>query len=453
MKTGLVILAAGKGTRMKSKRAKVLHPLIDKPMIDYVLEAGQDLADGRPLLVVGHQKEAIKEALGDRVDYVWQKEQKGTGHALMVAVQALGDVDRVLVVCGDTPLVRKASLEALVSEHLEEKNQATVLSVSMEDPAGYGRLVRRPDQRLERIVEDKDASLEERAIQEINSGMYVFELEPLRKALDELSDDNAQGEYYLTDLIEIMSGAGARVGAYLHPDAQEIMGINDRRQLAEASRILQERILDKWLEAGVTINNTSCACIGSDVILAEDVEIGPNVILEGRTQIGRGTRIVANSRLTSALVGQDCLIDSSVVVDSKMGDGCLIGPFAYIRPSSELLDRVKIGDFVEIKKSRVDSGSKIPHHSYIGDALVGKKVNVGAGTITCNYDGTNKYTTVIDDGVFIGSNSNLVAPVHIEKGAYVAAGSTITEDVPSRALSLGRARQRNIEGWRDKKGL
>ena len=452
METKAVILAAGKGTRMKSEIPKVLHKILGQEMISYVLDALENQVEGKPVVVVGHGGDQVQEALGDRAEFVWQKEQLGTGHGVMMAREAVADSDRVIVMCGDTPLIRKETIEELVKEHDRQGNQATVLSVMMQDPHGYGRIVKE-NGCVVRIVEEKDANEEQRAIGEINSGMYCFETKALLSALDEIKPQNAQGEYYLTDVLSILHGRGEKVGAHLGGDAQEIAGINDRIQLAEATGVMQERINRAWMKKGVTMVNPSCVYIGVDVILSKDVEIWPGVILEGKTVVGEATVLGPNCRLFNANIGARCRLDTAIVLDSTMQDDCLIGPFAYIRPGSQLGNKVKIGDFVEIKKTTVGQGSKLPHHSYVGDAVIGSGVNIGAGTITCNYDGVNKFKTTIDDGVFVGSNSNLVAPVHLEKRAYVAAGSTVTEDVPEESLAVARGRQKNLLGWRKKKGI
>lgn len=452
MKIKAVILAAGKGTRMKSDIPKVLHKILDQEIIHYVLDAVLGQTDTKPLVVIGHGGEQVKEALGDRADTVWQRKQLGTGHGLMVAREAIEDSDQILVMCGDTPLIREETIAELLAEHNKRGNKATVLSVIMDNPFGYGRIVKQAGQ-VAGIVEEKDACEEVQTIQEINSGMYCFQTKELLEVLDLLEPKNAQGEYYLTDAISILHKQGKQVGTYLASDASEIAGINDRVQLADATSQMQMRINYAWMKKGVTMINPSCVYIGVDVMLSKDVEIWPGVILEGKTVVGEATYLGPNCRLKNAQIGARCHLDTAIVLDSSMKDDCTIGPFAYIRPGSSLENRVKIGDFVEIKKTSVDEGSKLPHHSYIGDAIIGKGVNIGAGTITCNYDGVNKYQTKIEDGVFVGSNSNLVAPVHLEERAYVAAGSTITNDVPGEALAVARGRQKNLPDWRRKKGI
>ncbi len=452
MKTKALILAAGKGTRMNSDKPKVLHPLLGKEMIRYVLRAVSFQTEDKPVVLVGHGGHQIQEVLGEEVDYVWQHEQWGTGHALIVSKDAWKDSDTVLVVCGDTPLIQPDTIEALVKDHQQHQRAATVLSVIMDHPGGYGRIIKDETGQVTGIVEDRDASVEQQSICEINSGMYCFQTVPLLQMLDRLKPQNVQGEYYLTDVISLLHKDRQTVGTYLADDSGEMAGINDRVQLAQASADLQKRINEYWMKKGVTMINPSCTYIGVDVILSKDVEIWPGSILEGETRVGEGTIIGPNCHLKDAHIGTSCHLDTTIMLDSSMKNDCTIGPFAYIRPGSSLGDRVKIGDFVEIKNTQVDEGSKLPHHSYVGDAHVGKGVNIGAGTITCNYDGTHKYQTTIEDGVFVGSNSNLVAPIHLGKRCYIAAGSTVTEDVPEEALAVARGRQKNLPGWRTKKG-
>ena len=453
MNTTAIILAAGKGTRMKSDIPKVLHRMEGMSLLEHVVSRVEPLVDRPPAAVIGFGGEMVQDALGDRVRYVWQHEQLGTGHAVMQAGEILRESDTVLVLCGDTPLLRTETLEALIREHRQSGNQATVLSVLMEDPTGYGRLVRDPEGELQEIVEHRDCTAEQLNIREINSGTYCFSGSVLADMLERLTPDNDQKEYYLTDVIRLIRREGGKTGGYLCSDPEEIMGINSRVQLAEASRIMRRRINRHWMEEGVAMVDPESVYIGASVRLSPDVEIWPGVILEGETTVGRNTVLGPGCRIRDSVIGNNCRLDQAIVLESVMGDGCAIGPFAYIRPGCRLGDRVKIGDFVEIKKTSVGEGSKLPHHSYIGDAVVGAGVNIGAGTITCNYDGVNKYQTIIGDGVFVGSNSNLVAPVNLGRRAYVAAGSTITCDVPEESLGLARERQKNIEGWRRKKGL
>jgi len=450
MKTGAIILGAGKGTRINSDLPKVLHCIMNKPLIEYVRENVEPLIDTKPVVVIGHEGEKVQDYFKDSVSYAWQRQQLGTGDAVKWSLKEIGDEGTVFVLCGDTPLLQKETLEKMKEEHLAENRSATVLTAILEDSTGYGRICKEETGSFSRIVEEKDATLEERTIKEVNSGTYLFERSALEKALLALDTDNAQGEFYLTDVLEIMKSEGRNVGVYTLDDETEIKGINNRVQLAEAAKMLRDHINYIWMEKGVTLEDPNTAYIGSQVILDRDVIIGANVHLEGKTRIGKNTIVGNNSTIEDCKIGEGTNIRESILLDSKIGNGCLIGPFAYIRPGSHLGDCVKVGDFVELKKTKVGNGSKIPHHSYIGDSKVGEKVNIGAGTITCNYDGECKYETIVEDGAFIGSNTNLVAPVVIGKAAYVGAGSTITKDVPSRSLSIARGIQKNIEDWNKK---
>lgn len=450
MKTGAIILGAGKGTRMNSDLPKVLHCIMNKPLIEYVRENVESLIDTKPVVVIGHEGEKVQNHFNDTVSYAWQKQQLGTGDAVKWGLKEIDDEDTVFVLCGDTPLLQDDTLRKMKAAHIEENRSATVLTAILEDSTGYGRICKDETGSFKRIVEQKDATLEERTIKEVNSGTYLFERKALENALEALDTNNAQGEFYLTDVLEIMSSEGKTVGVYTLVDETEIKGINNRIQLAEASKMLQDRINCKWMEEGVTLEDPNTAYIGSQVILSKDVVIGTNVHLEGKTTIGKNTVICNNSTVENCVIGEGNCVRESIVMDSVIGNNCMIGPFAYIRPGSQLGNTVKVGDFVELKKTTVGDGSKIPHHSYIGDSEVGKKVNIGAGTITCNYDGENKSKTIIEDGAFIGSNTNLVAPVVIGEAAYVGAGSTITKDVPTKSLSLARGRQKNIADWNKK---
>lgn len=453
MDTIAVVLAAGKGTRMRSERAKVLHRLLDRTMIEYVVRNARDATGREPVVVIGHGGQQIQELLGEKALYVWQHEQRGTGHAVMQALPAIETAQTVLVVCGDTPLIRRETLETLLEIHRQRGNGATVLTVEASDPGGYGRVVRETGDTVREIVEDADCTPAQREIREINTGTYCFEGAELSRWLAGVRPGNQQKEYYLTDVVAEMNRQGKRVEAYRAPDEREVQGINTQAQLAQAARTMQEGINRRWMDTGVTLLDPSCTYIGRDVIVAGDVEIWPHSFLEGDTVVGAGTVIGPGCRLRSAAIGARCRLEQSIVLESRMGDDCVIGPFAYIRPGTELSDRVKVGDFVELKKTRVARGSKIPHHSYVGDAVLGEDVNIGAGTITCNYDGVHKHQTTIDDGVFVGSNTNLVAPVHLHRRSYVAAGSTITDDVPEDSLAIARGRQSVIVGWRKKKGI
>ncbi|MDI3281347.1 MAG: bifunctional UDP-N-acetylglucosamine diphosphorylase/glucosamine-1-phosphate N-acetyltransferase GlmU [Bacillota bacterium] len=446
-----VILAAGQGTRMKSDRPKVLHPVGGRPMLLHVLRAVWEAGCHDPVVVVGHGGEMVRSLVAQSsfsaARFAVQERQLGTGHAVLQAKGVLPEAGTVLVVCGDTPLLRPATLRALVEEHRRGGFAATVLTAHLNDPTGYGRVVRGPDSCLERIVEEKDATPEERAIKEINAGIYAFELAYLWPALERITPNNAQGEYYLTDVIGLLRAAGKAVGTLFCPDPQEILGVNSRRQLAGVEAVLRRRKAEDLMETGVTIVDPNATYIDVDVTVGRDTVIFPFTFLEGETVVGERCIIGPQCRIVDSRLGDEVQIQYSLVYESTLGRGVRVGPFAYLRPQTEVAEGAKIGDFVELKKARIGPGSKVPHHSYVGDAVVGAGVNIGAGTITCNYDGREKHQTVIEDEVFVGSNTNLVAPVRVGRGAYIAAGSTITRDVPPYSLGIGRARQSILEGW------
>lgn len=450
MNIGAIILAAGKGTRMKSKHPKVLHKILEKPLLGYVLDSVSPLVDARPIVVIGHGGSSIKEYYEDSLAYREQKNQLGTGDAVKSGIGALADEEAVFVLCGDAPLIRRETLEQMLESFKNGQAGAVVLTAVLPDSTGYGRIVKEADGSFRKIVEEKDADEEVRKIREINSGTYIFNRKLLEESLGELKNDNAQGEYYLTDVLELIRGKGFKVGIHLVADSDEIIGINNRVQLEEASRVVRRRINEKLMMSGVTFEDSATAYISSEVRIGEDVLIGPNVSITGRTVIEDDVVIGPNTIIKDSHIGSGTTVLQSIILESKLGRKCNIGPFAYLRPNSELADKVKVGDFVELKKTKVGEGSKIPHHSYIGDAIVGEKVNIGAGTITCNYDGQKKYQTIIEDGSFVGSNSNLVAPVKLGKESYIGAGSTITRDVPGKALSLERNKQEIIENWKKK---
>lgn len=451
MNIGAIILAAGKGTRMKSKYPKVLHQILEKPILGYVLDSVGSLIDSTPIVVIGHGGDQIRDYYEDGLTYREQKDQLGTGDAVKAGISALKGEDAVFVLCGDAPLIRRETLEAMAERYRQDGVGAIVLTAELADSTGYGRIVKDADGAFRKIVEEKDASAEEKEIREINSGTYIFSRELLEEALGELKNNNAQGEYYLTDVLELILDKGFKIGVFKTDDCDEILGINNRIQLEEAAGVLRGRINDALMLAGVTLEDSASTYIGSNVVIGEDVVIGPNVRITGKTVIGGDVVIGPNTIIRDSAIGSGTSIVQSVVLESVLGKKCTIGPFAYLRPDNELADKVKVGDFVELKKAKVGEGSKIPHHSYIGDAVVGEKVNIGAGTITCNYDGEKKYQTIIEDGSFIGSNSNLVAPVRLGKESYIGAGSTITRDVPGKALSLERNKQEIIENWKKKK--
>jgi UDP-N-acetylglucosamine diphosphorylase/glucosamine-1-phosphate N-acetyltransferase len=446
-----VILAAGKGTRMKSALPKVLHRVGGQPMLAHVLAAAKQAGAGRSVTVVGFGAAAVEKEIGPATEFVTQTEQLGTGHAVMQARGALDAYDgTVMVLCGDTPLLTADLLSRLYAAHREAGATATVLTARMPDPVGYGRVIRDSAGTVARIVEHKDASAAELAVNEINTGIYCFEWRPLLAALNSLTCDNKQGEYYLTDVIGAFVARKAKVWAISADDERETLGINSRLQLAEAEKILRRRKLEELLASGVTIMDPDSTFIDTSVSVAADTVIYPFTWLEGTTSIGSGCAVGPSTRLTDVAVGDHVTIHFSYAHECEIGSGAIIGPYVHLRPDTVLADGVKVGNFVEIKNSKVGQGSKVPHLSYIGDTDMGGGVNIGSGTITVNYDGKKKHRTVIEDNAFIGCNTNLVAPVTVGRGAFVGAGSTITKNVPPDALGVARARQANIEGWVNK---
>lgn len=447
-----VIMAAGMGTRMKSKMPKVIHKVCGKEICRWVIDAAKNAGSDKVCTIVGHRADMVKEILGDICEFALQAEQKGTGHAVMQAIDVIKSAKKeVVILNGDIPLITAESIKKAVNYHRENGNQATVITAVLDDATGYGRIVRGDDGGVRKIVEQKDANDEEKKINEINSGMYVFDSESLLYALEKLTPNNAQGEYYLTDTLEILLNAGKKVGGYAIADNDEIRGINDRIQLDEAEKIMQKRINEYHMRNGVTIRNPQSVCIEDDVEIGSDSEIYQNVTIKSGTKIGSDCVIGSGSTLDKAVIGDGVNVISSVIIESEVGAGTNVGPFAYIRPNCTVGSDVKVGDFVELKNSTIGDGTKISHLTYIGDSDVGKGVNFGCGTVTVNYDGKKKYRTVIGDNCFIGCNTNLVSPVNVGDGAYIAAGSTITDDIPEDNLSIARARQVNKDGWKDKR--
>ncbi len=449
-----LILAAGEGKRMKSKKAKVAHRICGKAMLEWVYCAATEAGIEDTVVVVGPKADQVTECLKDRAQYVLQQEQLGTGHAVMQAEQYFNNYDgMIFVLYGDTPLVTQNTILKTIEVHMRQKNAATVVTAEVENPEGYGRIKRDGSGNILGIVEHRDASDAERGIREINSGMYLFSSGELFDALKNLSNKNDQGEFYLTDVLAIMKEKGLPVGASKMENPEEVLGVNDRIQLQQVTEILRTRIMKRHMLSGVTIMSPDSTYIDEDVEIGADTVIYPGTILEGRTRIGEDCAIGPDARLVNAVVGNNSAVLNSVVTDSRIGDDAAIGPFAYIRPDSRIGDRVKIGDFVEIKKSVIGNRTKIPHLAYIGDSEVGENTNIACGVITVNYNGKVKSRTAIGNNAFVGCNANLVAPVRISDGAYIAAGSTITEDVPENALSIARSRQVNKEDWVIKKGL
>ncbi|WP_283246458.1 bifunctional UDP-N-acetylglucosamine diphosphorylase/glucosamine-1-phosphate N-acetyltransferase GlmU [Paenibacillus sp. Marseille-Q4541] len=451
MKRMAIILAAGQGKRMKSKLYKVLHPVCGKPMVGHVLDTVGKAGVTRNIVVVGHGAEAVKSYLGSAADYVLQEQQLGTGHAVKMAKDMLGNEEgTTIVICGDTPLVTKETLEGLMELHESRGAAATVLTAHMDNPAGYGRVIRSNDGSVTKIVEQKDCNAEEDAVQEINTGTYCFDNAKLFAALDKVTNNNAQQEYYLTDVVGIFREAGETVEAFMTNDAAESIGVNDRVALSEAEGFMRQRIVRKHMLNGVTIIDPSSTYIGADVTIGSDTVLYPGTMLKGNTSIGEASIIGPNTEIEDSTIGDNVTVKQSVLSEAVVGNGSSVGPFAYLRPDSKIGEDVKIGDFVEIKNASIDNGSKVSHLSYIGDAKVGKNVNIGCGAITVNYDGYNKSVTEIEDDAFVGSNVNLIAPVKVGKGAYVVAGSTITHSVSESDLAIARVRQENKPGYADK---
>lgn len=449
-----VILAAGEGKRMKSKNSKVIHRVCGKALIEWVYKAVEGSGVKSTVVVVGHREEQVKECLGERAEYVTQEKQLGTGHAVMQAEKYLeGREGIVVVLCGDTPLITSETISKAIQYHKDNNNSATVITALLDDPAGYGRIIRDTDGNVVKIVEHRDANDEQKRVKEINSGMYCFTISDLLTSLKELNNNNSQGEYYLTDTLEILISRGQKVGAVIVEDPDEILGINDRVQLAKAGEILRKKVLNRIMLAGATVMDPNSTYIDDEVSIGMDTIIYPNTIIEGKSVIGEDCTIGPNSRIVASKIGDEVEIINSTVLESSIDKESKVGPFAYIRPECKIGKKVKIGDFVEIKKSVIGEKTKIPHLSYVGDAEVGRNVNMGCGSIVVNYDGKKKHKTIVGDHSFIGCNSNLVSPVVVGEGAYVAAGSTVTEEVPENSLAIARSRQVNKEDWVNRKGM
>jgi len=454
----VIILAAGKGKRMRSGVVKVLHPLLGRPMLSYPLEVClEHLQPAKTVVVAGHQADQIQNCFTDpRITFVRQDEQLGTGHAVSVTEPVLGDFKgTILILCGDTPLITAQTLLEMVKHHEDQKAALTILTALREDPTGYGRVIRgrRAAGKMHKVVEEKDATDREREITEVNTGIYCVQAPFLFQALGKLRSDNAQGEYYLPDIIEVAHHKKKKINTFSIPDSVESMGINTRAELAQAEEILADRVRQHWMAEGVTIQDTTSVYIESSVRIDRDTVIYPNCYLRGETTIGMSCRIGPQVEICDSQIGDRVQIKfCTMITESRIADDAIVGPFSHLRPQSHLEKGAKIGNFVEVKKSRIGPGTKANHLTYIGDSEVGAGVNIGAGTITCNYDGVQKHRTIIEDEVFIGSNTALVAPVKVGKGAVVGAGTTVTKDIPPHALAVSRARQKSIKKWVMKKG-
>jgi len=457
MKLSSIVLAAGKGRRMNSSIPKVLHKVAGKPMIMHVLKIPFTLKAQPIVVVLGHNGNEVEEYLksfGEEIKIAWQEKLLGTGDAVRQAMPLIdGRAENVLVLCGDTPLLTFETVNHMVEIHFERKPACTMLTAIMDDPAGYGRVIRDIDGYVERIVEEVDASKEEKKIKEVNAGVYIFNVDLLKEGLEVLDTGNNQGEYYLPKVIDYFVKKGYRVDAVKALDPDEIRGVNSRVELALANKIYFYRRAISLMESGVTIIDPNTTYIEDEVEVGRDTTIYPNTHIQGKSSIGSFCEIGPNAIIRDCVIGDRVEFLNSVAVETEIGTGSKIGPFAYLRPGTRIGREAKVGTFVELKKTKVGDFSKVPHLSYIGDAEIGRHVNIGAGTITCNYDGIEKHKTVIEDEAFIGSDSIIVAPVFIGKAAYTAAGSVITENVPEYSLGIGRARQVNKEGWVKKKGL
>ncbi len=464
-----IVLAAGKGTRMKSVRAKVLHPICGRPMLYYPLRLLKELGAKKTVVVVGYGADEVKGAFKDsrkwgKLKFCIQSPQLGTGHALMCASKELkgftgGDV---LILSGDVPLITRQTIKALMKIHRRQGTEGgrkalpvlSLISTLVDDPTGYGRVIRDADGRVERIVEDRDLEASERAINEVNAGIYLVNSAFLFANLKRLTRKNVQGEYYLPDLVALATDQGKRVSALTHFDPEEVMGVNNRQELAKAASIMRRNINTELMLGGVTIIDPEATYIDYGVRVGRDTTIHPNVHLLGSTVMGKGSTVEEGSRIADSTLGDGTVVKSfSVIESSKIGKGVSIGPFARLRPENTIGDGARVGNFVEVKKTRIGKGTKANHLTYLGDSVIGSDVNIGAGTITCNYDGIRKYITRIGDGAFIGSDSQLIAPLTVGKDAYIGSGSTITKDVPAGALALSRPAQKILKDWVKKKGL
>jgi len=446
-----IILAAGKGTRMKSKLPKVLHKVGGKPMLQHVIDAAKSAGSTREVVIIGEGAELVKKNFSN-VEFVLQAEQLGTGHAVLCAKEKFAESSgNVMILCGDTPLFTGELLKNLANAHERFNAAATVLTAIMPDPKGYGRIIRADGVDFEKIVEDKDATFEQKKIREVNTGIYCFNVKRLFAALEKVTNDNAQGEYYLPDVLEILRADGGKICAVIAEDYKQTFGINSRIQLAEADKVLRQRKNSELMLSGVTIIDPATTYIDFDVEVGQDTIIYPGTYLEGKTKIGTDCVIGPNVRFVDMTVGNNVQAQFAYCHEAEIDDDVILGPYVHIRPNSKICNKVKIGNFVEVKNSNVGEGSKLPHLQYIGDCDMGAGCNIGCGAITVNYDGKKKFRTTIGDNVFVGCNSNLVAPVTLEDNAYVGAGSTITKTVPKDNLAIARSRQTNYDNWADKR--
>jgi len=445
MSLKVIILAAGQGTRMKSELPKVMHKVCGLPMLEHVLK-NTEIDNSEAVVVIGHKSEVVRDYFAQSVKYAYQNEQLGTGHAVMMAIDHIADDDEVLIVCGDTPLIEKEVLQNMY-DLKKQGNKAVIMTSLVKDPTGYGRIVKSHD-KFTKIVEDKDSDENQKKINEINAGTYIIEGKLLKSELANLSTNNSQNEYYLTDVLENIA-KDHQVSTFV-VDSKSILGINSRLQLSQAEYVMRKRINEGHMKNGVTMLNPDCTYIDKSVIIEKDCIIHPNCHIKGSSVIKKNTEIRENTTIENSTLGENVTVKSSTILDSQIGNNTTVGPYAYLRPGTKIGNNCKIGDFVEFKNASFGDGSKASHLSYIGDAEVGSNVNIGCGVVFVNYDGKNKFKTVVKDNAFIGSNSNLVAPVTIEENAFIAAGSTITQDVPKGNLAIARGRQVNKTDWNNK---
>ncbi len=441
-----LILAAGKGTRMKSEKPKVLHEVNGVPMLKRVLNTMEEIATKKNIFILGHKKEEVLSAMGD-IEYVEQAEQLGTGHAVLIAREKIEEYkEDVLITYGDTPLLTEETLLKMKEIFYEKELDCILLSCKVKDPFGYGRIIKEGG-KIVNIIEENEATEEQKKINEANTGVYIFKYVRLIEAASKIDNNNVKGEYYLTDAIKILSDGGYKVESYQIEDEDEVLGVNSKAQLAQAGKILRNRINTKFMDEGVIIIDPETTYIEENVRIGEDTVIYPNVFIQGKTEIGKNCIILGNTRIEDSIIKDNVKIEASVVEKSVLEEGVTVGPFAHLRPKAHLKENVHVGNFVEVKNALLESGVKVGHLTYLGDAEIGENTNIGAGTITCNYDGKNKHKTTIGKNSFIGSNSTIVAPVNIGKKAFTAAGSVITKEIPDNTLAFGRARQINKEGW------
>lgn len=450
-----IILAAGEGTRMKSKKSKVLHSLLNKPMINYVLDASDDVNVEKKIIIAGRNKKELENLLNNneiiKEQKIGEKYPYGTGYAVSLALEEVNNEDKVLILTGDTPLVKGDTLKNFMNFHNENNNIATVLTANIDDPTGYGRIIKDEDGNLLKIVEHKDCNEEELKIKEFNSGFMAINGDALKNSISKLDKSNNQGEMYLTDIFEIIRSNGDKISTFLIDDVEEVYGINSKIQLSEAEEVLRKRINEKHMANGVIMENPSNIFIEDSVVIGVDTEIRSGVRITGKTVIGENCLIYGDTLIDDSIIEDEVIIKSSAIEDSYIAKGTDVGPFAHLRPKSKLNENVHIGNFVEVKKAEIGKNTKAGHLTYIGDAILGENINVGCGVIFANYDGKNKYQSIVGDGAFIGSNSNIISPINIEEKGFIAAGSTITKDVKQWELAIERGQQRNIKDWVKKK--